>query len=315
MTEMNGAGGFPGMPGAMPGAMPGGFGAAPAAVQMPGVGFVLDIPPDPNWEPFETTDILEMDGFYACRISKESARTDGTKSAGMFIALEIQDEDARGKNISKFLPDPRGTRSNVWFVWRGLIRSITGGLDAARTGFQYRAGVFTGQMCYVKTEPYQDGEERRTSVAGFVTAAEYQEHVKNNRHRWPSKPKAAPGGLPGGMPAAFPMAAFPGMPGGGPQSPIGAAPGMTAPQPVAAAPMQAPPQAAPIAAPVAPPQNPFAQMQQPQPQHTFAFPGVQAPQQQVHPGFPAGAGFPGAAPAAPGPTGGFPASAFPGVKS
>jgi hypothetical protein len=241
-TTMNNGQGFPGAPG---GGFPGAAGAAPTT------GFVLDIPPDPTWEPFETTDVLEMDGLYACRITRESARTDTSKSSGVFITLEILDEDARGKVLSKFLPDPRTTKSNVWFVWRGLIRSITGGLDGARQGFQYRPGTFANQVCYAKTEPYLDGQDQRTSIAQFVTKEEYDAAVAGKRHRWPSKPKTS--ALPGGLPSAFPMAAFPGMT--GPSAPTGFPP---APQP-GGAPMTQPPQPA------------------PQPQAAPAFPGFAQP--------------------------------------
>ena len=311
----NGTFGMPGMSG-MPG-MNNGAGMMPnnAPTGAP-VAFVLDIPVDLTWQPFETTDALEMDGYYACRISRESPRNDGAKSAGLFITLEILDEDQRGKNLSKFLPDPRQQQKNVWFVWRGLIRSIVGSTEGAQQSFSYRPGVFTGQVCYIKTEPYVDGNETRTSVASFITKDEYDNAVKTGKHRWPSKPKASGMALPGGMPSAFPMGTgFPGAMGGpvppSPQAAFAPAPAgapMTAPQ---AAPVgfpqtaqQAAPQAAPMGFPqpqtlpqAAPLQGPpgFAGLQpgtvpQAMPQAGFAgFP--QQPQQPQAPA-PAGVGFP-----------------------
>lgn len=231
-----GGGGFPGAPGAVPG------GAAPAD---PGAGFVLDIPPDPTWQPFETTDTLEMDGFYCAQITRESARIDPGKSSGVFLTLQILDEDARGKNLSKFMPDPRTGKSNTWFVWRGAIRSITGQVASAQAGFRYTPGSFQNQLIYIKTEPFMDDGVQRTSVAGFITKEEYDGHVAKKTHRWASRPKqqaAVPGGLPGGFPGAG-FAVLPGAPGQG--VPVLPAPGApVAPQPMAAAPM-APPPAAP----------------------------------------------------------------------
>jgi hypothetical protein len=231
------------------------MGAVPGAPQAPqmsvGGGFVLDIPPDATWEPFDTTDTLDKDGYYACKITKESARIDGTKSKGVFITLEIQDADAKGKIISKFLPDPRATQSNVWFIWRSIVRSIQGGLAMARSGFQYTPGAFAGQFVYVKTEAYNDDGTTRTGVGTFITKDEWQAAVTADKHRWAPTVRnpggAGVGPLPGGLPSAFPTSAFPGLP-GGPSAPTpGGAPMVQQPPMMQQPPVQMaqPPQAAP----------------------------------------------------------------------
>lgn len=323
-----GQGGFPGM-----GAVPG----APQAPQMSvGGGFVLDVPPDATWEPFDTTDTLDKDGYYACKITKESARIDGTKSKGVFITLEIQDADAKGKIISKFLPDPRATQSNVWFIWRSIVRSIQGGLAMARSGFQYTPGAFAGQFVYVKTEAYNDDGTTRTGVGTFITKDEWQAAVAADKHRWAPTVRnpagSSVGPLPGGLPSAFPTSAFPGLP-GGPSAPTpGAAPMMqqmvappqqTAPPqqqapaagfgggfPAAASPFGTPPPAAAPAAAANPfagavPSQPFAFAQPPG--APLAQPFAAAPGQQYVP-----------PPAAPGtvpqPNATLPASLFPGTN-
>lgn len=235
--------GFP--PGMAPGTNPG----------MAGGGFVLDIPADPNWEPFETTDVLEKDGYYACKITREAARSDSAKSSGVFLTLEIVDEDARGKRLSKFMMDPRTAKSNVWFVWRNLFMSITGNKAQAQAAIRYTPGMLTGQYVFVKTEPYQDGETLRTSVQTFVTKDEWENATKENRHRWVTKPKAAsalPGGLPGGFPGGG--SGFPGLPGApaagtAPQASMPAPQPMAAPAPAVTAPMAPPPVMQPAAAP------------------------------------------------------------------
>lgn len=235
MSNGNGFGsGFP-APG-MPGMGMGGGGLPGAPMGAPGAGFVLEIPADPTWEPFESTDVLEVDGYFSARIARESPRSDGTRTPGVFLTLEIQDEDFRGKILSKFMTDPRVTKSNTWFVWRNLLRSLTGSVDQARAAFQYSPGKLTGHVIYVKTEPYLDDNDWRTSVANFVTKQEWEEAVKRNAHRWPSKRQAGVlGGLPGGLPGmpgglpGFPgvASAFPGLQG----APSSMAPG---PAPAAA---------------------------------------------------------------------------------
>lgn len=300
---MNGPNGFannfPGMPAGMPGGIPG---AAPGMPGAPGVSggaqaFVLDIPADPSWEPITQTDTLQNDGYYCCRITRENARVEGAKS-GVFLTLEIGDEDARGKTLSKYLTDPRTTQKNTWFVWRSIIRSITGGTEQARAAFRYSPGAFQGQVVYVKTAAYADGTEQRTGVESFITKTEYDDFVARKAHRWPATVRAQnTGGLPPGSVPTFAGAGFPGMTPPLPGAPTlpGAGPVPQAPQPVAAAPMQAPPQ------PQTPPQaQPSAWGQQP-PQPA----PVEAPQ----------AGGPVAVPGfgAPAPQIGFPASVFPGA--
>jgi hypothetical protein len=266
-----GGGGFPAMSVGMPGA-PQQQAAAPSG---PPTAFVLVIPPDPTWEPFETTDVLEQDGIYACRVTKESGRTDSSKKAGVFLSLQVLDEAAKGKNLSKFMSDPRGAKNDIWWTWRALIRSITGTLDHARGGLSYQTGMFTGQLVYVKTNAYLDERDVRTGVDGFVTKDEYEAAVKAGAHRW--KQKVSPGGtgLPTGLPGGgFPAgsgAAFPGM--GLPGAPVGAMGGVGAPPPAAASPMVPPPAPSGFAPPVvtqqvAPP---------PAPAITAGFPGFPTP--------------------------------------
>lgn len=269
-------GAFPGM-GAAPGAQP---------QQSAGGGFVLNIPADPTWEPIETTDTLEMDGYYQFRISREKARLEG--KTGVFITFEIMDEDNRGKTVSKFMPNSAATTKDTWFVWRGLFRSITGTLDSARAAFQYIPGMLVNQIAYGRTGQYADDTgAARTGVDAFVTKQEYDDAVAAKRHRWPAKAKntmGAAGGigqLPGGLPASFPGMGGMGLP-GAPVLPTGM---QAAPAPVAAAPMQqgfaAPPQsAAPHALAFTPAQPPAA---------GFSFPPPAAPTAQAAP---AGFSFP-----------------------
>lgn len=255
MSSGNGFGsGFPAS--GMPGMGAGGLSGAPMSA--PGVGFVLEIPADPTWEPFESTDVLEVDGYFSARIARESPRSDGTRTPGVFLTLEIQDEDFRGKVLSKFMTDPRATKSNTWFVWRNLLRSLTGSVDQARAAFQYSPGKLTGHTIYVKTEPYLDDNAWRTSVANFVTKQEWEEAVKRNAHRWPSKRQAGGlGGLPGGLPGfPGPAAAFPGLQG----APTGSAPTPAVAQPQQSwgfpPPAGAVPPPVPVAAPTTPPATP-----------------------------------------------------------
>lgn len=291
--------GFPGAPGAMPG-------AAPAQAMAPQAGFILDIPPDPTWEPFDTADVLDKDGFYQCRITKESGRNDANKSQGVFLTLEVQDEDARGKILSRFLPDPRTAKGNVWFLWRGLLRSITGSLDGARQGMRYQPGMFVNQLVYVKTERNFRDDRASTDIDSWITGPEWANAVQGNKHRWPAKQvqqggSGGVGALPGGLPGGFP-----GMP--------GAAPAMGAPAigmglpgaPAPAAPVAPQPGAAPFAAPPVGPSapntgTPMVQMAPPAP---MAAPAPIAPAAPIDPA---------AAPAAPGQP--FSFAAFPGMPA
>lgn len=325
----SGFAGAPGVPGGgMPGGVPGG-GMPGGTAPMANNAFVLDIPPDPSWQPYQAADTLEKDGYYRAVITKESPRASGDKRPGIFLTLEIQDEDARGRVLSTFLQDPRASQKNVWFVWRQVIRSIMGSVESAQQGFRYTPGSFQGRTVYVKTAAYVDGQEQKTGVDTFITEAEYAEHVRRGSHRWPPNVRSSNAGLPaGGLPGGVPNfqgQGFPGMTGGlpgAPMPPTGGAPPM-APQPMAAAPMMAPPQAqapAPTQAPQ-PPQGP--------PQQTFGWghpaqAPMQAPQPASVPGFgtppvsmappqapqPNGAPPQGPAPA-PAPAVGFPTSVFP----
>lgn len=213
-------------------------------------GFVLDFDADPTWQPFETTDVLEKDGYYCCRITKEQPRQDGNKTPGVFLTLEVVDQDAAGKTLSKFMTDPRHTKSNTWFVWRNLFLSITGNIEQARAQFRYVPGTLTNQYCYVKTAAYLDNSnEMRTGVDSFATKQQWEEATKAGRHRWAAKPKGATAQLPTGLPGSggFPGGGFPGLPG-------------TAGAPVPTAPAAAPPGFPPVQS-----QQPQAQPQPQQP--------------------------------------------------
>jgi len=285
----------PGMPFPMPG-MPG-VGATPQQAAAP-VAFNMIIPPDATWEPFDTTDTLEMDGYYCCQITKESART-GDKP-GVWFTLLIQDTDAKGKVLNRFLNDARVTQKDTWFQWRGLLRSIYGNLDAARAGLNYVPGMFKGAFVYVKTGAYMDKDSGalRTGIDGWSTKEEWEAAYKANTHRWKPNVKqqgagAGVGMLPGGLPGGFPnQGGLPGAPmtgglptgGGLPGAPtVQTAPAMpaTTPQPPAttpqppAAPMQPmmPTPPAPAYAPPAPPQ----QMAPPAPQTPFTAPAGAPP--------------------------------------
>jgi hypothetical protein len=275
-------------------------------------GLVIDIEPDPTWEPFDIPDVLEQDGYYCCRIVREGARSDSSKSPGIFLTLEIQDADAQGKRISKFLSDPRTTKSDTKFVWRNIIRSITGTLDAARAGFRYVPGAFANQIIYVRTGAYAEGDSMRTGVETFVTKDEYDQAVAGKKHRWTPKPKGDRTALPTGLPGAFPAASgFPGMPG----APSGATPSV--PAPPSAAPMQQAPQPQ---MPQQPPQQGFggggfaAPPQPQQPQAGFAPPPPIAPAPATgFPGF-GGQAAPAITPQPPPPAGSFPPGTFPGQR-
>jgi hypothetical protein len=301
--------------------IPGGgpmMGAAPMQAQ---TGFVLDIPADPSWEPFDAADVLDQDGYYQLKITKESGRNDANKSQGIFLTMEVQDPDARGKILSRFLPDPRTAKGNVWWIWRGLLRSITGTLDGARQGMRYQPGMFTNQLVYVKTERAMRDDRMSTDIDAWVTAPEWQEATRTNRHRWAPKPMQAGGNvgaLPGGVPGGFP-----GLPGAGapatlalgvglPGAPSAALPiaqpgpgPATTPQP-GGAPFAAPP---PVQQAFAPP--PVQQTFAPPPvQQTFAPPPGQFPMGGAPATVPAAVTDP-AAPPAPGQP--FSFAAFPGM--
>ncbi len=197
------------------------MGATPqqAAAPMP---FSMVIPPDANWEPFESTDVLEMDGFYCCQITKESARLDD--KPGVWFTLVVQDTDAKGKVLNRFLNDARVTQKDTWHQWRGLLMSIYGDLTAGKQGMSYQVGQFIGAFVYVKTGAFVDKQSgaMRTGVDSWAKKSEWEAAYKANTHRWKPHPKGgagAPGAgvgmLPGGMPSGFPS----GQPGGLPGAP------------------------------------------------------------------------------------------------
>lgn len=272
-----------GMPFPGAGMMPG---AAPAGPPQAGpISFTMVIPPDADWEPFETTDTLEKDGYYCVKIVKESAR--GGDKPGVWFTFEVHDDDAKGKMLNRFMSDSRTTSKDTWFTWRGLLRSLTGTLDAARQGLTYQPGMFTGQYVYVKTGAYleRDSGQMRTGIEAWSTQAEWTMAVKEGKHRWAPKPRGASGGgaaaagmLPGGMPTGFPTGGLPGAPGAGgapmggglPGAPMAPGFSQSTPQPTAS-PMQT---AAP-AAPQAPAQafQPPPQAVAPQAPSSFSFGG------------------------------------------
>jgi hypothetical protein len=232
-----------------------------------------------------------MDGYYALRIKSEKPRTD---SDGVWITFEILDEDARGKTVSKSMPNSATTKKDTWFTWRGLFRSITGGLDMARAAMQYTPGMLLNQLAYARTGAYADNSGNlRTGVDAYVTKAEYDDAVAHKKHRWPAKVRsgavgsAAVGSLPSGLPSAFPGMGGMGLP-GAPASPLA---GMV-PAPSASAPMTQAPAGFPAAQPQF--QQP-AQPQQPQQPQQFQQP-AQQPVQQPFPYATAPGGVP--APAA-----------------
>ena len=239
---------------------------APAPMQ-PQTAFVLDIPADPSWEPFDAADVLDQDGYYQVKITKEGGRNDANKSQGIFLTMEVQDADARGKILSRFLPDPRTAKGNVWWIWRGLLRSITGTLDGARQGMRYTPGMFSGQLAYVKTERAQRDDRVSTDIDAWVTGPEWQSAVQSGRHRWAPKPMQAGGNvgaLPGGVPGGFP-----GLPGAGAPATLQLGAGLPG------APSAALPIAQPGPGPATTPQPGGAPFAPPPVQQTFAPPPVQ----------------------------------------
>ncbi len=259
-------GGFPGMPAA----------AVPGQPQQQVSGFVLIIPPDPDWQPIDQNDTLEKDGYYAARIKGEKPRGGDGQTAGVWLTLELGDPDVVGKTLSKFMTDPRVTKKDTWWAWRSLLRSVTGNTQGGQAGMTYQAGALAGQICYIRTGAYiDDGGTLRTGVDAFITKPEWEDAVRSNKHRWEAKPKASSAGagptgvLPGGSGGVFPGLGSGGLPG----LPASLSNPMThpsAPQPSAAAPLSAPPAAPPAAAaapapafgfPPAPPVAPAAQQQ------------------------------------------------------
>lgn len=218
----------------------------PPATQGPTTGFNVQIDADPTWEPMEFSDVLEQDGYYSAVIANEQIR-EGTagKAASLILNLQIQDQDAKGRLLKKFMADPNSSDKDLRWTWRMLILSITGSKDQARSALNYQLGMFRNQTVYFKTEMDVNPSNGRqvTNVASFVTKEEYDQAVRENRHRWKAEAKKAPAGVPGG----FPQGGGGGFPFGG--ADVGA-PG--APTPSGAPPMQAgaPSQAQPQGQPV-----------------------------------------------------------------
>jgi hypothetical protein len=279
----------PGMPFPGAGMMPGAAPAGPPQAAGP-INFTMVIPPDMDWEPFETTDTLEKDGFYCVKIIKESAR--GGDKPGVWFTFEVFDEDARGKVLNRFMSDSRTTQKDTWFTWRGLLRSLTGNLDAARQGLTYQPGMFVGQYVYVKTGAYQDRESGglRTGIDAWSTKSEWETAIKEGKHRWTPKPRggsttgAAPAGmLPGGMPGGFPTpTGLPGAPIGGglPGAPMAPGVAPSTPQPTAS-PMQTAPAQVAAPASMAPPPPPAPQAPQAPAAFSFGAPPPSAPPPQT----------------------------------
>lgn len=300
MTNGNSfGGGFP-PPGGQPPQQPGGFGAPssmpappsmapPMAGGAPGSAFAVEIDADPTWEPIEQTDFLEQDGFFSCKIINEKVRSDSDKAAGVFLTLQIQDEDAKGKTISKFMISPAAAQKDVRFVWRLLWLSLTGNKQQAQSAIRYVPGQITGQTVYVKTKADTNATSGRpmTNVETFVTRDEYEAAVKENRHRWKAQVSQAPMGLPGGFPAPGGGGGFPGLPGAA-TSPGAPAPG-GAPMQGGFPAAQQPPQGAPGFPPQAaqPPQQPPAP-QEPQGAPAAPQPAGNSPIPGGFPGAPAG---------------------------
>lgn len=222
-----------------------------------------------SWEPMDFADVLDQDGVYCGRITKEVVKTEDDKP-GVWLTFTLEDSDVAGKNLQKKL----GFDAKQEFLWRGLIRSVTGDMRQAKGAFSYVPGQLTNLVTYFKVESYENAKdgERRSGLGSFLTKAEYDEAVAKGRHRWPAEVKGR-GGSKGGTPAGLPSA-FPGFPGAA----------ASVPQPAAAQPLNP----APVPQTMAPANTPTPTPPQP---NGFAAPA---------------AGFPAPAP------GGFPG--FPGVK-
>src|SRR5687768_1118170 len=96
----------------------------------------LEIPADPTWEPMEFDDTLDHDGAYCGVILSDKAARIGSKD-GIRVTIQLADPDVAGRKLSKFMQDPR-QNEKVWFLWRGLMRSIMGSTEQARGAVAYR---------------------------------------------------------------------------------------------------------------------------------------------------------------------------------
>lgn len=297
----------------------GGGGFTPPATQnpmaAPNSAFVISIDADPTWEPLDTFDLLEVDGLFAVKVTKESVQNgDGGKTRGVFMTLQIQDNDLKGKVVSKFMTDPASAKNDVRFTWRLLIMSLGHNKDVARAAFNYQPGMLTGKMLYCRTKRGQNRDGKQiTNVENFVTREDYELALKENRHRWKAEVAIAPTSLPSGVPpvgGAFAgLGAF-----GAPGAPTGAPAGgpmMGSPTPTAATPFAAPVAAAPVTAPaggfaaVPPPAMVVSPAQAMVPQNGFP-PGAPAQAFSQPPVAPTTSPVPGAA---------SPFPSFPGASS
>lgn len=192
------------------------FGATPAPGAGPGapkaVMGAFQLPADPSWEPIESTDFLELNGYYCARITAEKP-----VEKGVWLTLEIQDPDAAGKKIQTMLDDVSVDPKGTW-KWRGLILSITGNKAAAQQPIAYNPGanLMVGQLVYLKTQSFETKGNLRTGMETWITKTDWEAAAKGGKHRWKAEVKNAPtggfgtpGGLPGGFPVPMPPAANP----------------------------------------------------------------------------------------------------------
>jgi hypothetical protein len=156
--------------------------------------FTFELPPDPSWQPFEKPDVLPMDGFYYGQITNESPRK-GEKP-GVFLTITLEDEDVKGLKISTFLSDP--TAKNTGWLWRNILRSIHGSVEAGQQGISYKKGYFTGHYVFFKTESRLDNQgERATQIKDWITQEEMSSAVAAGNTRWPASISERAQGAPG----------------------------------------------------------------------------------------------------------------------
>lgn len=191
----------------------------------------IELAADPTWEPMSFADVLDQDGCYHGIIVAEKPTSQEANKPGIWITIELQDADVRGKRLQKMLPDVSASPKSA-FIWRGLIMSAMG-KEAARQSFRYQEGVFQGWNVYVKTGAYESKDRIATGIDEWLVKADYDQAVAKNAHRWPRKVEAKASsagvfGLPTGLPTGF---GSPVTPPGGVQVP-GAAVATAQPSPV-----------------------------------------------------------------------------------
>lgn len=164
--------------------------------------FSFELPEDPNWEPMEFADVLDKDGIYGGIVVAEKLNNDT-----VILTIEIQDDDTKGKRLSKFLKDPRPSDASKFTIdaWRSLFASIWG-KPYAKSRITYKYPMFPNAAVFFKVESYTNKNGDRASGVGlFVSQSDWENAHQAGKARWAPKvddgKKAAPAGLPPAFPA------------------------------------------------------------------------------------------------------------------